>query len=65
MVDGITWVKASKDTPYGLVKVEWKKEGDSLNMEVEIPVGSTATVHLPQSQSLLLTSGHHQVSSQI
>ncbi len=63
MVDGITWVKASKDTPYGLLEVNWERKGKDLVMEVNVPVGSTATIHL--NEEIHLTSGKHQVTCKI
>ena len=61
-VEGITWVKASKDTPYGVLEVSWKQENGSFEMDVEIPVGSSATVILPNGEEKNLTSGNHRVS---
>lgn len=37
----------SYETPYGLAKVGWKRDGGKLKFEVTIPVGSTAKVTLP------------------
>ena len=34
---GVEWVKSSKVTPYGLVRSEWKVEGDKMIFDVEIP----------------------------
>ena len=62
MVEGIHWVKASKDTPYGMIKVDWRLEGNSLVMEVDIPIGCTATVYLPDGRVKELTSGKHHIS---
>ena len=63
MVEGITWVKASKDTPYGTVKVDWRLEEGAFTMEVEIPVGCTATVYLPDGRTQTLLSGKHRRAS--
>ena len=62
MVEGIHWVKASKDTPYGMIKVDWRLEGNSLVMKVDIPIGCTATVYLPDGRVKELTSGKHHIS---
>ena len=62
MIEGITWVKASKDTPYGLLEVSWKLEAGKFIMEVSVPVGSTATVCLPNGEQQELVSGKHQLS---
>ena len=62
MVEGITWAKATKDTPYGLLEVSWKLDGNAFSMEVSVPVGSSATVVLPNGEEKSLTSGKHRVS---
>lgn len=47
ITDAISWVKASKDTPYGQLKVEWEKRENLFVLNVQIPVGSYASVTLP------------------
>lgn len=47
VVNDISWVQASKDTPYGLLKVRWEKKDASFVLDVQIPVGSSASVSLP------------------
>lgn len=44
---GITWAKTSKETPYGLLAVDWELNDGTMNMEIIIPPGSTAHVVLP------------------
>ena len=61
VIDSITWVKASKDTPYGKLKVDWKKEDNKFIMNVTIPAGSTATVYLPDGEVVDLCSGVHEL----
>ena len=62
MVEGISWVKASKDTPYGLLEVSWEKNGSDFSIEVNIPVGCSATVYLPNGSTKELGSGKHKLS---
>lgn len=47
VVNDISWVQASKDTPYGLLKVRWEKKEASFVLDVQIPVGASASVALP------------------
>jgi alpha-L-rhamnosidase len=61
VIDSITWVKASKDTPYGKLKVDWKKEDNKFIMNVTVPAGSTATVYLPDGEVVDLCSGAHEL----
>ncbi|MCR4828713.1 MAG: glycoside hydrolase family 78 protein [Bacteroidales bacterium] len=55
--EGITWVKATKPTPYGDISVEI--EGQRL--KITIPPGTSATLfpHTPHEQSL--GEGHHEL----
>jgi alpha-L-rhamnosidase len=46
LVDGLKYVTASYQTPYGLVKSAWKK-GSNFNWEVSIPANSTALISVP------------------
>jgi alpha-L-rhamnosidase len=46
-VEGLGWVKAEHDSPYGLIRSSWKKAGGAFTLEVEVPVNTTATVYLP------------------
>ena len=62
VIDDITWVKASKDTPYGRLEVRWETSGNDFMLEVKIPVGSTATVFMPDGSRRSLCSGTHKLS---
>lgn len=46
LVDGLKYVTASYQTPYGLVKSAWKK-GSNFNWEISIPANSTALISVP------------------
>ncbi|MDR2921254.1 MAG: glycoside hydrolase family 78 protein [Tannerella sp.] len=75
---GITWAKTSKETPYGLLSVNWEIKENKMNMEITIPPGSTANVVLPvtiteytlnekqsektKSNILVLESGKYRLS---
>lgn len=75
LVEGITWVKATKDTPYGKLTVAWEVTNDQFVLDVEVPVGSRATITLPvegrnlyvngakvdDSQRLVMTSGVYRM----
>lgn len=47
LVEGLTWVDVSKDTPYGLLKVKWEKTDTVFTMAIRIPIGCEATLTLP------------------
>ena len=65
VVDAITWVKASKDTPYGRVEVKWETSDGGFNLDVKIPVGSTATVCMPDGREQDLCSGFHTLKCKL
>lgn len=57
VVNDISWVQASKDTPYGLLKVRWEKKEASFVLDVQIPVGASASVALPFSAESVCVNG--------
>ena len=65
VIDAIAWVKASKDTPYGRVEVRWETADGGFRMDVKIPVGSTATVCMPDGSEQTLCSGTHVLNCKL
>lgn len=55
--EGITWAETFKETPYGLVVVDWELNDGTMNMEIIIPPGSTAHVVLPKTVSEYTLNG--------
>ena len=53
--EGVEWVKATKPTPYGTIRVDIEKG----QLKVEIPQGTTATVFPGTQKERQLTSGEH------
>lgn len=53
--EDLSWVKASVNTARGLISSEWEKSGNSIQLNVKIPVNSTATIYIPaEDQSHIL-----------
>lgn len=46
-VKKLSFVKASHQSPYGLISSFWKRENDRLNLNITIPANTTATVWVP------------------
>ncbi|TDC27703.1 alpha-L-rhamnosidase [Streptomyces sp. 8K308] len=47
-------------TPYGEARVSWRREAGELTVEAVVPVGATATVHLPGvAEPVEVGHGHH------
>lgn len=44
---GLDWVKAEHDSPYGLIRSEWRRENGVFTLEVEVPANTEATIYLP------------------
>jgi len=47
--EGLNFVKASHQSPYGLISSDWMISDDILGWNINIPVNSTAKIHLPTS----------------
>jgi alpha-L-rhamnosidase len=46
-VSEISSASYSNLTPYGIASISWKKEDKIFSVNIEVPVGSTAIVHIP------------------
>ena len=46
-IEGLDWVKAHHDCPYGRIAVQWKRKDGWLMVDVTVPVNTTATVYVP------------------
>jgi alpha-L-rhamnosidase len=46
---GLTWVKASEHSMYGLVVSHWQIKDGTMTLRVEVPANTTATVRLPNA----------------
>ncbi|MFD0662893.1 family 78 glycoside hydrolase catalytic domain [Thermocatellispora tengchongensis] len=44
---GITWARASLESPYGRIESSWRIERDAFTLEVTVPPGTSAEVTLP------------------
>ena len=72
---GVSWAKATKETPYGTLTVDWEVKDSDLHLKLTIPPGSTALLELPTNvkeyaldgknytnrKSNVIPSGKHQV----
>lgn len=64
-VNGISWVKASKDTPYGPLSVTWNNSDESFVLDLEIPVGCEAEVKMPFTGSTVKVNGKKHRSGEL
>jgi alpha-L-rhamnosidase len=56
-VDGLKFVKATHESPYGLISSEWHKNGRQFEWQIEIPANTTATVYVPASHLQSVEAG--------
>ncbi|WP_163399583.1 glycoside hydrolase family 78 protein [Flavobacterium fluviatile] len=52
---GLTFVNASYESIYGLIKSDWKKTKNTLEWKITIPANSSAVVYLPTANASLVT----------
>jgi len=64
----VTNCEASYDSIRGMIKSSWNLDGGKINVSVEVPIGTTATVILPgqgERTGQLLGPGKHHVSGNL
>ncbi|MEH6405790.1 MAG: family 78 glycoside hydrolase catalytic domain [Leeuwenhoekiella sp.] len=61
--DALTEVEGSLITYYGTVKSHWKVEGKQTFIDIQIPVNTTATVYLPESDKSKIQESNKELSS--
>lgn len=61
IVNDITFVSYSNLTPYGTASIKWKKESGKFVMDINVPVGSTATVYVPAENVSSVTENHKKI----
>lgn len=52
---GLTFVNASYESIYGLIKSDWKKSKNTLEWKITIPANSSAVVYLPTTNASSVT----------
>jgi alpha-L-rhamnosidase len=57
VVGDLTWAKGDYNSVRGHVVCNWRVEGESLLVDVAIPAGVTAAVHLPAKDPKTVTEG--------
>ncbi|MDX9748597.1 MAG: family 78 glycoside hydrolase catalytic domain [Paludibacter sp.] len=60
---GLSFVKASTRSPYGVIKSEWNKSDKSLDWKIEIPANSSADVWINASSLDKITCNQRSVKS--
>jgi alpha-L-rhamnosidase len=50
-VEDLSFVKYFNETVHGQAGIHWKQDSGTFNMQITVPVGSTATVYVPADNS--------------
>ena len=61
IVGDLKWVKSSYQSPYGIIRSEWKKENNNLEMKVQIPANATAIIYFPTSDHNSVTESDKKI----
>ncbi|NMO56229.1 family 78 glycoside hydrolase catalytic domain [Actinoplanes sp. TBRC 11911] len=59
----LTSASARHLTPYGETEVAWEREGGEFRLSVRVPVGATATVHVPGRDPVDAGPGEHHFTA--
>ena len=59
----LKFVNGTYQSPYGTIANEWKKDGDTFIMKVEIPVNTTATIGFPTTNVSSITENGKGIQS--
>ncbi|HVS94509.1 MAG TPA: glycoside hydrolase family 78 protein [Mucilaginibacter sp.] len=62
IIKGLDSVKASYDTPYGLIKSRWEKTASQFEWTLTVPPNATATVYLPSKTLKNIKDGNKSLT---
>jgi hypothetical protein len=65
-VPGITWARASHESPRGRISVAWRWDGGTFSLDVELPPNTSAEVWMPgrePRQPLVIDSGRYSFTA--
>lgn len=60
---GLTSARGSVITPYGEIISDWKADGETFTIDIQVPVGCTCTLTLPDGETKTCDSGTYQFQS--
>ncbi len=62
-ISTMDFVKYSYKTSYGVAAIHWQNKPDAFQMNIEVPVGSRASVYLPATPNSQITEGGIDIES--
>jgi alpha-L-rhamnosidase len=51
--EDLEFARASHDCMYGQIRSEWNREGETINMVIEVPANTTSTIVLPKGELMI------------
>ena len=57
VVGDLKFVRATHQSPYGLISSDWRKERGKFDWKVEVPANTTATVYVPKMSQSKVSEG--------
>ncbi len=57
----LRWAEAEHESPHGLIRSAWRREGDDLRLDVDVPAGCNAEIRLPDGRTWAVGPGHHSL----
>lgn len=62
---GLTWAKGSVKTAYGKISSEWKCQAGEFMIDIQVPVGTTCHLVLPEGEDKILGSGKYSFRQEL
>src|SRR5688572_3751941 len=59
----VTFASYANETPNGQAAVNWKKSASAFKLDIEVPVGSTATIYMPASKAEDVTESGKKIKN--
>lgn len=59
----LQWAKASMESPYGIIRSDWKSAPDRFEWNVEVPANSSASLYFPWQENWQLREGDQEIKS--
>lgn len=60
-VDGLDYVNASYETPYGIIQSNWKRKGQDVIWDITIPANTTAKIILPKGMTITQDADKYKI----
>jgi alpha-L-rhamnosidase len=61
IVGDLTFARAEHDSPYGLIKSDWKLDGKAFKWSITVPPNTTATVYVPAVEAATVTESGNAI----